>query len=158
MVADWPVSGERIDTGIHSDVDEDIFQSEKENLEPWSGVRTVNQLVVRLGEDLGVKTYIVAPPLICIFCCPKLPLFKQGLTTTRRFGNWFICHWIRANSYGCRIVSQEQASSNAWNRLWCEWLEFVSNPVVVLTIYTDMEYRPSERSQQPLLPFSPGYD
>lgn len=77
MVADWPVSGERIDTSTHSDVDEDIYQSEKENPEPWSGVRTVNQLVVQLGEDLGVKTYIVAPPLICMFDFPSNPPFQN---------------------------------------------------------------------------------
>ncbi|CAG8950364.1 hypothetical protein HYFRA_00006857 [Hymenoscyphus fraxineus] len=64
MVADWPVLGERIDTSIHSDVDEDIFQSEKDNPEPWSDVRKVNQVVVKLGEDFGVNIYIVAPPMI----------------------------------------------------------------------------------------------
>jgi hypothetical protein len=65
MIADWPVTGERIDTSIHSDVDEDIYLLEKNFLESYSPVRKVDQFVVDFGEMNGVKTYIVPPPLIC---------------------------------------------------------------------------------------------
>ncbi|KAH9221701.1 NAD dependent epimerase/dehydratase family protein [Leptodontidium sp. 2 PMI_412] len=64
MVGDWPVSGERIDTKIYSDVDDDIFDVEKNFPDSHSPVRSVDQVVVETGEKEGVKTYIVPPPLI----------------------------------------------------------------------------------------------
>ncbi len=67
MIGDWPVSGSRIDSKTYSDM-EDIFTIEKafEKEEAgWSPVRSVNQFVIAEGERLGVKTYIVVPPLIC---------------------------------------------------------------------------------------------
>lgn len=69
MIGDWPVSGSRVDSKIYSDT-EDIFEIEKEfekKEEGWSPVRSVNQFVIAEGEKLGVKTYIVVPPLICTF-------------------------------------------------------------------------------------------
>lgn len=65
MVGDWPETGERTDISIHSDIDQDIYAVEKHHPESHSPVRVVNQLVVNLGEDKGVKTYIVPAPLIC---------------------------------------------------------------------------------------------
>ena len=65
MFGDWPISGDRIDTHVHSDVDENIYEVEKKFPDSHSPVRKVNQLVVELGETEGVKTYIVPPPLIC---------------------------------------------------------------------------------------------
>ncbi|EHL02054.1 hypothetical protein M7I_2009 [Glarea lozoyensis 74030] len=64
MVADWPITGSRVDTSIHSDIDEDVYTLERSYDEPWSGVRDVNQIVVAFGEEVGVRTYIVIPPLI----------------------------------------------------------------------------------------------
>jgi hypothetical protein len=67
MIGDWPVSGSRVDTKTYSDT-EDIFEIEREfenKEEGWSPVRTINQFVIAEGERLGVKTYIVVPPLIC---------------------------------------------------------------------------------------------
>lgn len=65
MLGDWPVSGERVDTAIYSDVSDDIYGIEKHFPETHSPVRKVNQLVVALGEELHVKTYLVPVPLIC---------------------------------------------------------------------------------------------
>ncbi|KAH8602987.1 NAD dependent epimerase/dehydratase family protein [Bisporella sp. PMI_857] len=66
MLGDWPESGRRADTSIHSDVDEDIYLVERQfpKDEPCSPVRDLNQLVVEIGEQKGVRTYIVPPPLI----------------------------------------------------------------------------------------------
>jgi hypothetical protein len=64
-LGDWPISGERIDTHVHSDVDENIYEIERDFPDSHSPVRKVNQLVVELGETEGVKTYIVPAPLIC---------------------------------------------------------------------------------------------
>jgi hypothetical protein len=68
-IGDWPVSRSRVDSKTYSDIDDNVFEIEKtfEKDEPgWSPVRSVNQFVVETGEQLGVKTYIVVPPLICI--------------------------------------------------------------------------------------------
>jgi hypothetical protein len=73
MVGDWPVTGERIDTSIHSDIAEDVYQLERSYTEPYSGVRDVNQVVVKLGEELGVETYIIIPPLICTLPSTLMP-------------------------------------------------------------------------------------
>jgi len=67
MLGDWPESGGRVDTSFHSDVDEDIFTTEKDFPENFSSVRKLNQIVVALGEEKKVKTYIVVPPLICMW-------------------------------------------------------------------------------------------
>lgn len=74
MIGDWPVSGSRIDSKTYSDIHDDIFAIEnefEEKEEGWSPVRSVNQFVIAEGERLGVKTYIVAPPLICILPFPS---------------------------------------------------------------------------------------
>ncbi|TVY27422.1 hypothetical protein LHYA1_G004183 [Lachnellula hyalina] len=63
-VGDWPLTGDRIDTSIHSDVNEDIYEFEKTHPETLSPVRNVDLRVVELGERHGVQTYIVIPPLI----------------------------------------------------------------------------------------------
>jgi hypothetical protein len=68
MIGDWPVTGTRVDEKAYSDVSDDVFELEKmlEREEAgWSPVRSVNHFVVESGERLGVRTYIVAPPLIC---------------------------------------------------------------------------------------------
>jgi hypothetical protein len=78
MLGDWPVTGERIDTKTYSDVDDDIFEIEINFPGSHSPVRKVNQFVVALGEEEGVRTHIIAPPLICQFpfayrfCMPKI--------------------------------------------------------------------------------------
>ena len=73
MLGDWPVTGDRIDTGIYSDIDENIFEVEKNFPESHSPVRKVNQLVIELGEKEGVNTYIIPPPLICMLTsCPNV--------------------------------------------------------------------------------------
>jgi hypothetical protein len=68
MLGDWPVTGTRIDSKTYSDTKDNPFDLERafEKEEPgWSPVRTMNQFVVEQGEKLGVRTYIVVPPLIC---------------------------------------------------------------------------------------------
>lgn len=81
MIGDWPVSGFRVDSKIYSDT-EDIFEIEKEFEKKeggWSPVRSVNQFVIAEGERLGVKTYIVVPPLICTLPSPSpLPQFSSS--------------------------------------------------------------------------------
>ena len=67
MLGDWPITGDRIDTAIYSDVEEDIFEIEKNFPDQHSPVRKVDQLVVELGDKEGVKTHIVPAPLICQF-------------------------------------------------------------------------------------------
>lgn len=76
MLGDWPETGERIDTNFHSDVDEDIYELEKNFPEDYSPVRKVNQLVVHTGEKELVKTYIVPPPLICTSPRSAAPSFS----------------------------------------------------------------------------------
>jgi hypothetical protein len=51
---------------MHSDVGENIYEVEKglEEDDDFSPVRKVDLLVVNFGEEQGVKTYIVPPPLI----------------------------------------------------------------------------------------------
>jgi hypothetical protein len=69
MIGDWPVTGTRVDSKTYSDAETDIFELEKtfEKEEAgWSPVRTVDQFVVESGERLGVRTYLVVPPLICM--------------------------------------------------------------------------------------------
>ncbi|KAK0119249.1 hypothetical protein ONS95_008100 [Cadophora gregata] len=63
-LGDWPVTGDRIDTKVYSDVDDDIFEIEKNFPDSHSPVRDVDLAVVDLGEKEGVKTYVVAAPLI----------------------------------------------------------------------------------------------
>ena len=65
MISDWPETGERVDISIHSDIDEDIYVTERDHAESYSPVRAVDQLVVNLGDKCGVRTYIVPAPLIC---------------------------------------------------------------------------------------------
>ncbi len=65
MIGDWPVTGDRTDTKTYSDVGDNIFEIERNFPDSHSPVRRVNQLVVEMGEKEGVKTHIVAPPLIC---------------------------------------------------------------------------------------------
>jgi hypothetical protein len=81
MIGDWPVSGSRVDTKTYSDT-EDIFEIEKDfekKEEGWSPVRSVNQFVIAEGERLGVKTYIVVPPLICTSSPPfHFPPFSSS--------------------------------------------------------------------------------
>lgn len=64
MIGDWPVTKERVDTRIYSDLD-DIFEIERDFPEDYSAVRKVNQLVIKLGEQEGVHTFLIPPPLIC---------------------------------------------------------------------------------------------
>jgi hypothetical protein len=85
MIGDWPVTGDRVDAKTYSDVGDDIFEIERDFPEDHSPVRKVNQVVVGLGEKEGVKTYIVAPPLICKFSSFQLMFLKGG----------------RINSFGC---------------------------------------------------------
>lgn len=75
MLGDWPESGGRVDTTFHSDLHEDIYKLEKNFPDEYSPVRKVNQLVVHTGEELGVQTYIVPPPLICM--CLTRTVFKS---------------------------------------------------------------------------------
>ncbi len=65
MIADWPITGERVDGKVYSDVEDNIYEIEKNWPEEFGPVRKVNQMVVWLGVMEEVKTYIVAPPLIC---------------------------------------------------------------------------------------------
>src|SRR4051812_17429167 len=80
-VGDWPESGGRVDTSVHSDVTEDIFRLEKEFPEDRSPTRTLNQFVIATGEKEGVKTFIVVPPLIC-----KYHLILMGIQLTTSVG------------------------------------------------------------------------
>ncbi|KAH8757077.1 NAD dependent epimerase/dehydratase family protein [Hyaloscypha finlandica] len=67
MIGDWPLTGTRVDEKTYSDVSDDVFELEKifeREERGWSPVRSVNQFVVENGERLGVRTYIVVPPLI----------------------------------------------------------------------------------------------
>ncbi len=65
MLGDWPITEQRIDTEVHSDIAEDIHELEQQVTESHSPVRKLNQFVVAAGLEEGVRTYIVPPPLIC---------------------------------------------------------------------------------------------
>jgi len=67
MLGDRNVTGDRVDTKVYSDVEDDIYTTERDFPEIHNPVRKVNQLVVELGEALGVKTYIVPAPIVCKF-------------------------------------------------------------------------------------------
>jgi hypothetical protein len=99
MVADWPITASRIDTTIHSDTEEDVYKLEQSYDEPWSGVRDVNQIVVAAGVEVGVRTAIVIPPLICKFC------FGFGWDERLIFGRWAwhggVYEGVRAGEYVC---------------------------------------------------------
>lgn len=86
MLGDWPVSGERVDTAIYSDVSDNIFDIEKHFPETHSPVRKVNQLVVALGEELHVKTYLVPAPLICESQLFFSSHFRHAVLTTLPVG------------------------------------------------------------------------
>lgn len=67
-----------MDAKTYSDVHDDIIEIEKaleKEEKGWSPVRSVNQFVIATGEKLGVQTYIVIPPLICM-SSPSLSIFK----------------------------------------------------------------------------------
>ncbi|KAL2072622.1 hypothetical protein VTL71DRAFT_11965 [Oculimacula yallundae] len=64
MLGDWPVSGERVDTKVYSDVTDDIYDIEKNFPDSHSPVRKVDLAVAETGEEEGVRTYIVPAPLI----------------------------------------------------------------------------------------------
>lgn len=64
MLGDWPITGDRIDTKVYSDITDDIYEIERTFPDDLSPVRKVDQLVIELGEKAGVKTYIITPPLI----------------------------------------------------------------------------------------------
>lgn len=64
MLGDWPITGDRIDTRVYSDITDDIYEIERTFPDDLSPVRKVNQLVVELAEKEEVKAYIIPPPLI----------------------------------------------------------------------------------------------
>lgn len=65
---DHPITGSP-DTHILRDVD-DVFGWEQKDPSAWS-VREVDVAVTVTGEQLGVKTFIVNPPIICELLGPE---------------------------------------------------------------------------------------
>jgi hypothetical protein len=65
MIGDFPISGDFVSKKTYSDVEDDIYELEKNWPEQHSPVRKVDLFVMEKGEELGVKTYIVSAPLIC---------------------------------------------------------------------------------------------
>ena len=61
---DLPITGKAV-LDVRSDMD-DIFSWEKDHQEDWI-LRKVDVTISEIGSRLGVKTYIVTPPLICEF-------------------------------------------------------------------------------------------
>ncbi|KAH6671352.1 hypothetical protein B0J14DRAFT_565025 [Halenospora varia] len=51
MIGDWPVTGKRIDTSVHSNADEDIFETEKQMPDSF-GPRSYRQDLVGRGSGL----------------------------------------------------------------------------------------------------------
>lgn len=115
MVGDWPITKDRVDTKVYSDKHENIFELERDWPESFSPVREVNQLVVEVGEKQGVKTYIVAPPLICEFY--TLSSSKHYFTNlSSRARNWLLHTWIWSGSYDCPDGIEEETISHDWTR------------------------------------------
>jgi hypothetical protein len=65
ILGDQPISKKFIDTKIYSDK-EDIYayEVEREKKETY-GQRVADIATVKIGEEMGVKTYIILPPTIC---------------------------------------------------------------------------------------------
>jgi hypothetical protein len=97
MIGDWPETGERIDTTIHSDLDEDIYATEREHPETHSPVRKVDQIVVNTGLKEGVKTYIVPAPLIC----ELWPFLMRKASSSR---------------HSAKLVEEQVSLPKAWGR------------------------------------------
>jgi hypothetical protein len=134
-LGDWPISGERIDTHVHSDVDENIYEIERDFPDSHSLVRKVNQLVVGLGETEGVKTYIVPPPLICtshliqsnhsptlrVLEPPKLLDLLEYIHFAKLFSrprNRLIYAGRWSSPHDDAVVTEEETISHDWGRLW----------------------------------------
>lgn len=65
ILGDHPYTGTDQSAKIWSDEKDDMFAMEKENPERY-GQRVTDVAVVETGKSLGVKTYIVVPPTICM--------------------------------------------------------------------------------------------
>jgi len=134
-LGDWPISGERVDTHVHSDVDENIYEIERDFPDSHSPVRKVNQLVVGLGETEGVKTYIVPPPLICtsdgfiqiisslrwcstLLILSDLLLYMHCAKPSSRPWNRLFYAGRWSSPHDDAVVTEEETISHDWGRLW----------------------------------------
>lgn len=107
-------------------MDDDIYELEKNWPEQHSPVRKVNLFVVDKGLELGVKTIIVPPPLICKFQTLSRSWIREFelIDSIRGARNRLIQSGIRPDPYGSPNVSQEKTSHDARPRLRC----LVQNP------------------------------
>jgi hypothetical protein len=106
---------------MHSDVREDIYVVEKgyEEDDDFSPVRTVDLLVVEFGEEQGVKTYIVPPPLICMSLSSTLNEFSNGLIIQHSWSWNRILHigrWSGSPDDTASIEEQTSCDARSWTR------------------------------------------
>lgn len=128
MIGDWPVTGTRVDEKTYSDVSDDVFELEKmfEREEAgWSPVRSVNQFVVESGERLGVKTYIVVPPLICTLLFPfpsmTMDFGRVGGDEADEYSrarNWLLHAWLWTGAHDGASSAEEETGCDGWCRFW----------------------------------------
>jgi len=124
MLGDWPISGDRIDTKIYSDVDDDIFEIQNAFPDDLSPVRKVNLAVVEMGEKEGVKTYIVPPPLICksfsisIYAYERFHHFRASFNifNISWSRDWILHDRIRTSPHGSTSELEEEAGCH--DRCW----------------------------------------
>jgi hypothetical protein len=128
MIGDWPVTGTRVDEKTYSDVSDDVFELEKmfeREERGWSPVRSVNQFVVESGERLGVKTYIVVPPLTCtlLFLFPFMtmdsgPVGGGEADEYSRARNWLFHARLWAGAHDGASSAEEETGCHGWCRFW----------------------------------------
>jgi hypothetical protein len=128
MIGDWPVTGTRVDEKTYSDVSDDVFELEKMFEREEAGlspVRSVNQFVVGSGERLGVRTYIVVPPLICtlLFLFPFMTMEfgrvgGDGAYEYSRARNWLFHARLWAGANDGASLTEEERGCDGRCRFW----------------------------------------
>jgi hypothetical protein len=134
MIGDWPVTGTRVDEKTYSDISDNVFELEKmfEREEAgWSPVRSVNQFVVESGERLGVRTYIVAPPLICtllfLFSSMTMEFGRAGGYEADEYSwarNWLLHTRIWAGAHDGASFAEEETCRDGWCRFWSTCISY----------------------------------
>jgi hypothetical protein len=134
MIGDWPVTGTRVDEKTYSDISDNVFELEKmfEREEAgWSPVRSVNQFVVESGERLGVRTYIVVPPLICtlLFPFPFMTMDSgrvggDGADEYSRARNWLLHTRLWTGAHDSASLAEEETCRDGWCRFWSTCISY----------------------------------
>ena len=134
MIGDWSVTGTRVDEKTYSDISDNVFELEKmfEREEAgWSPVRSVNQFVVESGERLGVRTYIVVPPLICTLLFPFHFMTMgfgrvggDGADEYSRARNRLLHTRLWTGAHDSASLAEEETCRDGWYRFWSTCISY----------------------------------